>query len=435
MCTSMSRSRWLPAAVSWKCGFRTVSRQRAGEDGSPARPVHPPLLAQLPRHPSSPWTAPDPGRGKCGRIVPRSRRVGNPGQFQTGTHTLRALPQVALVEQPRPSPARYRPKSRRVCREHVQVLLRRESFRLTRLRHEVEHHQPVGCGDAIRASAMSGTIRCGSTLVNHDPGPRMTSPPARSRRSPRAAPARRRSRATVRTRPGVAATATCPRIRRTARRVLFEPFDLGHHIERFGSHRQHPAAGPSSRPMASSAATGSPSTWVRPTSTMLPTGCPVSAPSPENRCWNVVAHSCPSASGPARAANAMRRSPGGTIPGTSRRNRPDEPPSSATVTTAVMSASSRPSAESMACKPWPPPRATTRGRAGVRTPSLDSPARSRSSFPTEIAVHHLDGTGSRRPAGGRAPRRWRRCGASHRCSPPPASDSACPRVDTRRRSA
>ena len=65
---------------------------------------------------------------------------------------------------------------------------------------------------------------------------------------------------------------------------------------------------------------------------------------------------------PARAARAIRRSPGGSRP-SSRRRRPDEPPSSATVTTAVTgsttprSASSR-SAARVACRPCPPPRAT-----------------------------------------------------------------------------
>ena len=71
---------------------------------------------------------------------------------------------------------------------------------------------------------------------------------------------------------------------------------------------------------------------------------------------------------PARAARAIRRSPGGSRP-SSRRSRPDEPPSSATVTTAVTwsatprSASIR-SADSVACRPWPPPRATAASESG-----------------------------------------------------------------------
>ena len=44
----------------------------------------------------------------------------------------------------------------------------------------------------------------------------------------------------------------------------------------------------------------------------------------------------------------------------SRRNRPDEPPSSATVTIAVTSGVIVRSAVSVACKPWPPPSATIR---------------------------------------------------------------------------
>ena len=73
-------------------------------------------------------------------------------------------------------------------------------------------------------------------------------------------------------------------------------------------------------------------------------------------------HSLPLSSGRLSAVSAIRRSPGGTMPGTSRRSRPEDPPSSATVTTAVMSTSNRTSALSMTCRPCPPPRATTRGR-------------------------------------------------------------------------
>ena len=76
MCTSsvtqslVTRGRFLEMRIP------DGSRQRGGEDGSPARPVHPPLLAQLPRHPSSPWTAPDPGRGQ----VPPDRAAELPGR-------------------------------------------------------------------------------------------------------------------------------------------------------------------------------------------------------------------------------------------------------------------------------------------------------------------------------------------------------------------
>ena len=91
----------------------------------------------------------------------------------------------------------------------------------------------------------------------------------------------------------------------------------------------------------------------------LPNECP-SSPSPEpsgKRYWNsrVI-----SGSASASAAMQLRRSPGAITP-RSRRSRPEEPPSSATVTIAVMlslySLSPRSSTES----PVPPPRQTMRG--------------------------------------------------------------------------
>ncbi len=60
------------------------------------------------------------------------------------------------------------------------------------------------------------------------------------------------------------------------------------------------------------------------------------------------------------ADRAMRRSPGGRTPYSSR-SRPEDPPSSATVTIAVSSEVSRRSADSEADRPWPPPSATTEG--------------------------------------------------------------------------
>src|SRR5690625_3343100 len=56
----------------------------------------------------------------------------------------------------------------------------------------------------------------------------------------------------------------------------------------------------------------------------------------------------------------MRRSPGGSTPN-SPRNRPEEPPSSATVTTAVRSSETWRSAWRDAKSPWPPPSATMEG--------------------------------------------------------------------------
>ena len=45
--------------------------------------------------------------------------------------------------------------------------------------------------------------------------------------------------------------------------------------------------------------------------------------------------------------------------GNSSRNRPDDPPLSATVTIAVISCVTWRNAVSVAAKPWPPPKATT----------------------------------------------------------------------------
>ena len=63
-------------------------------------------------------------------------------------------------------------------------------------------------------------------------------------------------------------------------------------------------------------------------------GCPARAPLPPNRCCRMVAHKRPYGLSDANAANAIRRSPGGTT-SSSLRSRPEEPPSSATVTMAV----------------------------------------------------------------------------------------------------
>jgi len=61
----------------------------------------------------------------------------------------------------------------------------------------------------------------------------------------------------------------------------------------------------------------------------------------------MVAHSLPCGLSDANAANAIRRSPGGTT-SSSLRSRPDDPPSSATVTTAVTCGVSLRAADSVA---------------------------------------------------------------------------------------
>src|SRR5690349_7785063 len=85
----------------------------------------------------------------------------------------------------------------------------------------------------------------------------------------------------------------------------------------------------------------------------------------------------PQSSSPHRAARAIRRSPGGRTP-SSRRSRPLEPPSSATVTTALGRSVTRRRALRELARPWPPPSATTAGDAEVG---------SATSLPPEVAVH------------------------------------------------
>src|SRR5699024_8927516 len=115
---------------------------------------------------------------------------------------------------------------------------------------------------------------------------------------------------------------------------------------------------PSSCPTQSSPATESPNSSHRATMSRLPTACPCKSPSLRNRCCSTWLQVWPHSSSPHRAARAIRRSPGGSTPSSSRR-RPLDPPSSATVTTAVTSVVTLRNADREACKPCPPPRATT----------------------------------------------------------------------------
>ena len=115
--------------------------------------------------------------------------------------------------------------------------------------------------------------------------------------------------------------------------------------------------------------------------------------------------------------SAIRRSPGGSWP-SSARSRPLEPPSSATVTTAVSREVTWRSACSEAARPWPPPSATTRASDGP----AGAPARS-TAVRGRRRVTRGPGRGGRRRrrrppprAGRRAARSWRRCGACRRCS-------------------
>ena len=85
----------------------------------------------------------------------------------------------------------------------------------------------------------------------------------------------------------------------------------------------------------------------------------------------------PHSSSPHSAASAIRRSPGGSTPN-SPRSRPDEPPLSATVTTAVerrrIDVAQR---RQRGGRPWPPPRATTGRRRSPPARHAHSRPRSR----------------------------------------------------------
>ena len=131
----------------------------------------------------------------------------------------------------------------------------------------------------------------------------------------------------------------------------------------------------------------------------------------------VLQHAAPR-SGPSRRRRTAprapcRRSPGGSTPN-SRRSRPDEPPLSATVTTAVRSVDDvAQRRQATPTRPCPPPSATTRRSDGVSAGAAWSP-----SLPPEVAVHRPGVDAARRAAARRSPRPSRRCGACRRCSRP-----------------
>src|SRR6266568_3412629 len=133
---------------------------------------------------------------------------------------------------------------------------------------------------------------------------------------------------------------------------------------------------PSSLPTHSRPATVSPSRSHSATMSRLPTAWPASSRSPSNRCCTTLLQVVPHSSSPHSAASAIRRSPGGRTP-KSRRSRPLDPPSSATVTIAVRSSVTRRRADSDAARPCPPPSATALGPV----PNC--------LLPTKIPVHYL----------------------------------------------
>ncbi len=110
----------------------------------------------------------------------------------------------------------------------------------------------------------------------------------------------------------------------------------------------------------------------------LPRACPPSGPSPAKRCCSTSRQVWPHSLSSHSAASAIRRSPGGSTPNSSR-SRPDEPPSSATVTTAVTWSVTWRRAVSVAARPWPPPECDDRGAAAAHS-------RPRSRCTTKVAT-------------------------------------------------
>ena len=184
-------------------------------------------------------------------------------------------------------------------------------------------------------------------------------------------------------------------------------------VQRYRGHRQHPALGRSSRPTQSSPATGSleqlPERDDEQVAERVPAERPVAA---RTGAAARRARSGPTRSSPHSAASAIRRSPGGSTPSSSR-SRPDEPPSSATVTTAVTWSVTWRRAVSVAARPWPPPERGDDRRRLTRAPGRGA----------RRGGHPVGGAAARRP-----PRPSPPSGACPRCSRPRWSRSASPRA-------
>ena len=173
-------------------------------------------------------------------------------------------------------------------------------------------------------SARAGTATAASTLVNSEPGPTTTW-------SARASAARATGEAggSVGTRETrwmceVRMTSVCPSISPAAASALRTTGSVAAGTTR-------PTA-PRSRAASSSPFWGSPQAAMSPAMTRLPRAWPTSS-SASKRCSKAAASAEPSS---ARATRHLRRSPGGMM-SSWRRSRPDDPPSSATDTTAVSS--------------------------------------------------------------------------------------------------
>ena len=268
--------------------------------------------------------------------------------------------------------------------EHLEVVRRREAVGLPGLRGEVERPAAGGPRSSGSAAASSGTSRCGITLVNHEPGPSTTqSASSTACTACGQAGGASGSSETLRTRPGVVATATWPRTRSQARRRASPRRPRCPAVRRTSAApgRGRRAAGRPSRartPSRRAAPTARRSAGCRRRARAARPRCGSGAARPRLQVW-------PHSSSPHSAASAIRRSPGGSTP-SSRRSRPLEPPSSATVTTAVSRSVTRRSADSDAASPCPPPSATTRGRVRERVRDGHAHSRPRSRWTTAVST-------------------------------------------------
>ena len=207
----------------------------------------------------------------------------------------------------------------------------------------------------MRASCCIGTIKCGMTDENHDPGPIVIQSAVRiavnaSGNACGFSGITRRDSI----RPLAVATSFCPRTTMRPVEVLNVP-SISRGTAAIGSTRPMTFK---SWPTRSKPTTGSSFSFHKDARRRLPIAWPLSEPSLSNRCCIMLAHVRPHSSSAHKAANAIRKSPGGRI-GNSSRKRPLDPPLSATVTIAVISFVNCRSADNVAAKPWPPPSATT----------------------------------------------------------------------------
>ena len=222
------------------------------------------------------------------------------------------------------------------------------------------------------ASRSSGTSRCGITEVNQDPGPiTIASACLTAATASGWAGGFSGTNLTDWTVARVLATVACPaRVHSSSGASGSSPStsaSICRGTELIGSTLPRVL---SSSPTMSRPATGSSSCCQRPAMSRFPMACPPSGPSPENLDWRTLAQRRPTWSSPHSAARAMRRSPGGRQPN-SLRNLPEEPPSSATVTTAVSRSVIRRRAVRDVWSPCPPPKATIADPLGQLIPSPD----------------------------------------------------------------